>query len=70
MPRITPASPPNTLEVHMHQPSRRRFVAASLAGLPTLAGGTTSLFGSSFTLGGSLVGFGSENGRCVSRKGR
>jgi hypothetical protein len=34
----------------MHHPSRRRFVAASLAGLPILAGGTASLFGSSFTL--------------------
>lgn len=34
----------------MHQPSRRRFVTASLAGLPILAGGTASLFGSSLTL--------------------
>lgn len=30
----------------MHQPSRRQFVATSLAGLPVLAGGTASLFGS------------------------
>jgi hypothetical protein len=34
----------------MHQPSRRRFVAASLAGLPVLAGGTASLLGSPLTL--------------------